>query len=94
MTQLRGSGLSQPASEEGWQCVLSLCLVFFSYIHLSLSGAPKMSCFPEHKCHWVKRGNYCDIEHHTQISLHVCGLKKKEKLLVHLAPQGQILPKL
>lgn len=28
MTQLKGSGLSQSASEEGWHCILTPCLMF------------------------------------------------------------------
>lgn len=51
MTQQGGSGLSQPASEEGWQCIFPLCLILVG--HPPLGGAPKMSRLPEYKCHHV-----------------------------------------
>lgn len=55
-----GSGLSQPGSEEGWQCIFPLCLILVGHPPLG-GGAPKMSCLPEYKCHCINTGELLEV---------------------------------
>lgn len=72
MTQLEELCLSQAASEQGWQCLLSLSLMFYSIIHLSQGEALNVSCFLRYKCHFVSTVVITE-GFHDEISLPVRG---------------------